>query len=245
MGRFFVLLFLPLLSLLLPASAQYEHFERGHILLFNHESIRVFFFDSKDMELHVMDEGDIRTPRYGSLEQAMQRSTCLAGINASYFAADEAHSPLGLVISQGKQISPFSQGRFTVAGTLYDTGSQIKLERSSKLSTPISQMKAAVQAGPFLIEGGKPVAGLDAERIAARSFVATDGKGKWCIGMATARSLKALAEELSTKGSLGDFHVEKALNLDGGSSCSFWAWKHCYIPSYKHVRNYAGIRPRQ
>ncbi len=191
-----------------------------------------------------MDEGDVRSPRYGSLEKAMQRSTCLAGINASYFAADEQHSPIGLVISQGQQISPFSQGRFTVAGTLYDTGKELKLERSAKLSSPTKKMQAAIQAGPFLIEDGKMLAGLDDTKIAARSFVATDGQGRWCIGMASARSLKDLAETLQKKGSLGDFRVKTALNLDGGSSCSFWAWKHTYIPSYKQVRNYAGIRPR-
>lgn len=191
-----------------------------------------------------MDEGDVRSPRYGSLEQAMQRSTCLAGINASYFAADDEHSPIGLVVSEGKQIAPFSQGRFTVAGTLYDTGKQLRLERSTQLTTPTKHMKAAIQAGPFLVENQKPVAGLDDTRIAARSFVATDGKGNWCIGMSSARSLKELAETLSKHGSIGDFKVRTALNLDGGSSCTFWAWKHCYIPSYKQVRTYAGIRPR-
>ncbi len=214
-------------------------------MLFNNESIRAYFFTDKEMTLHVMDEADAANPKYGSLEKAMQRSTCIAGINASYFAADEQHSPIGLVISNGKIVSNFSQGRFTVAGTLYDDGTAIKLERSNTLTSPIKNMKAAIQAGPFLVENGKAVVGLDTEKVAARSFIATDGRGNWCIAMASAQSLAELASKLSQDGTLGDFHVETALNLDGGSSCSIWVWKHTYVPSYKQVRNYLGIKPRK
>lgn len=197
------------------------------------------------MALHVMDEGDEAEVKYGSLEKAMQRSTCLAGINGGYFGTDAQRSPIGLIISNGEKISPFEQGRFTVAGTLYDTGKKIKLERSSQLSCKTEHMKVALQAGPFLIEGGKAIQGLDAEKKAARSFIATDGEGNWCIAMASARTLTQLAQELESEKLLGDFHVETALNLDGGSSCSFWAYQHSYIPSYKQVRNYIGIKPRQ
>lgn len=242
MGRYLLILLLSFLSF--PAAAQYRNFERGNILLFNYESIQAYFFNSLEMALHVMDEGDEQPTKYGSLEQAMQRSTCVAGINASYFAADTQHSPIGLVITQSKKIAPFVQGRFTVAGTLYDTGSELKLERSSQLTTPISKMKAAIQAGPFLVEQGKAVSGLDDAKVAARSFIATDGKGRWCIAMSSARSLQQLAKELEQSGTLGEFKVQTALNLDGGSSCSFWVWKHCYVPSYKQVRTYAGIKPR-
>lgn len=242
MGRFFLLL---LISLITPAFAQYQCFERGNIFFFTNESIHVYFFKDAEMALHVMDEGGEEEAKYGSLEKAMQRSTCLAGINGGYFAADEQRSPLGLLISNGVKISSLEQGRFTVAGTLYDTGSRLKLERSTQLSSKVDDMKAALQAGPFLVEEGKAVAGLDAEKQAARSFIATDGKGNWCIAMASARTLHQLAQELASQKILGDFQVKTALNLDGGSSCAFWAYQHTYLPSYKQVRNYAGIKPRQ
>lgn len=227
------------------AWSQYQCFERGNVFFFTNESIHTFFFKDSEMALHIMDEGPVTQARYGSLEKAMKQSPCVAGINGGYFAADEQHSPIGLLISQGKKISPFEQGRFTVAGVLYDTGRQIKLERSSQLTTKPEQMTAALQAGPFLVEGGKAVQGLDNDKKAARSFIATDGQGNWCIGMASARSLAELAKELSTNGALGSFKVETALNLDGGSSCAFWAYQHTYLPSYKQVRNYAGIKPRK
>ena len=45
-------------------------------------------------------------------------------------------------------------------------------------------------------------------------------------------------------GALGNFRVETALNLDGGSSSAFWCHETgISYPAFKQVRNYLGVAP--
>ncbi len=204
-----------------------------------------WFFSASTHGLCVLDEGDAGN-RYGSLEKAMLAEKCVAGINGGYFAADEAHSPLGLLRHGGRQISSLATGSFTVAGVLYDTGRELRLERSRRVTTPQSRMREAIQGGPFLVERGRKIAGLNATKRARRSFVATDGKGNWCLGMSSPLTLDELAEWLASGEALGCFRVHTALNMDGGTSSAFWvASPQVNKPGVKAVRNYIGITPRQ
>ncbi len=204
----------------------------------------VWFFSSADHGLLVLDEGDKGT-RYGSLEHAMRAGQCLAGINGGYFAADASHSPLGLLRHQGREVSPMASGSFTVAGVLYDTGRELRLERSRRLLTSTSRMREAIQGGPFLVEYGRRISGLNDTKRARRSFVATDGKGNWCLGVSSSMTLHELADWLATPNALGCFRVHAALNMDGGTSSAFWvAEPLVHKPGVKAVRNYIGIVPR-
>ena len=218
----------------------------GIISLFGGDTQRleVYHFKAADTALCVVDEGD-GSPRYGSLEEAMRRHKCSAGINGGYFGADAARKPIGLVRHGGFSVSPLSTGGFTVAGVVYDTGQTIRLERSSRLSVSVRAMHEAIQGGPFLVEQGRVVPGLEKTRRAARTFIATDGAGKWCIAVSSPLTLHELAVWLAEKGSMGAFRVHTALNLDGGSSSSFWdKAAGAYLPGFKAVRNYVGVRPR-
>ncbi len=203
-----------------------------------------WFFSSASYGLVVLDEGDVGR-RYGTLEKAMRAERCLAGINGGYFADDAASTPLGLLRHRGKQVTAFSSGSFTVAGVLYDTGRDIRLERSRRLTTSPSRMREAIQGGPFLVEHGRKVAGLNDSKRARRSFVATDGKGNWCIAMSSPLTLDELAAWLASGKALGSFRVQTALNMDGGTSSAFWvASPQVHKPGAKAVRNYIGITPR-
>jgi len=238
-------IFLLYLSLMLPIHAQQYHYSEGGFLSFGARSIEAYFFNGAEKELLIIDEGDGKA-HYGSLRKAMQASNCNAGINGSFFAANAKRSPLGLVRSNGKSINPFAKNTFTVAGILYDTGSEIKLERSGELSTPIAEIRQAIQAGPFLIENGQAIPKLNQVKNARRSFIASNGKGRWCIGISSSMTLAGLSEFLLKKGVLGNFKVTTALNLDGGGSSSFWVKTgKIYYSSYKTVRNYVGIQSRK
>ncbi len=219
--------------------------QNGVLALLNPAArIDAWFFSASTSSLCVLDEGD-GSARYGSLDAAMRAERCAAGINGGYFAADAASSPLGLLRHGGKQVAPLATGSFTVAGVLYDTGRDIRLERSRKLTTPIVHMREAVQGGPFLVEYGRKVRGLNATRKARRSFVATDGKGNWCLAMSSPLTLDELADWLAQGQGLGSFRVQTALNMDGGTSSAFWvAAPHVHKPGVKPVRNYIGIAPR-
>ncbi len=235
---------------LLAAHAGYQSFAlegrvNGLLSLFGaEEKIEAWFFDASSHRLVVLDEGDAGE-NYGSLDRAVDAGGCVAGINGGYFSADEARSPLGLVLHGGKLVAPLATKGFTVSGALYDTGRTVKLERSGRLSTPVSKMAEAIQGGPFLVENGKVVGGLNATRRARRSFVATDGQGHWCLGVTGALSLDELGRLLASGRALGDFRVQTALNMDGGSSSAFWSGQpHVYRMNTKPVRNYIGVAPR-
>ncbi len=213
-------------------------------LLSNEDRIEAYFFHERNEALIVLDEGNTK-PLYGSLEIAMRKESCIAGVNGGYFSADEQRTPLGLVRHNHKTIHTLSTGAFTVAGIVYDTGNKILIERSHKLSTAVQHIKEAVQGGPFLIEKGSVISGLDNTKSAKRTFIATDGRGRWCLATTSPLTLKKLAIWLNKPGTLGKFKVHTALNLDGGTSTALWvAHPHIYKTPFKAVRNYVGIVPR-
>ena len=209
------------------------------------EKLEVYCFRAGETELVVMDEGNLAKPRYGSLAAALAANGCRTGSNGGYFAAGEAGVPLGLVRQEGKTVSRLATKGFSVAGVLYDDGKTLRLERSNRLSIPAGSMREAVQGGPFLVEAGRPIAGLNAQKSACRTFIATDGRGNWCLGISTPMTLRALAEHLARPGALRGFRVQTALNLDGGSSTALQCEGHRVQSNLKPVRNYIGLRPRR
>lgn len=248
MARFLIIFLFCILSS--TSHAAYQAFTRLHKqpgiwgLLSHEDRIDAYFFKARTHALMVLDEGD-GIPRYGSLEAAMRQNACEAGVNGGYFSADKQRTPLGLLKHRGTCRHHLSKGAFTVAGVLYDTGQDIKLERSAMLSLPTQRMKEAIQGGPFLVDNGAAVGGLDAKKHARRTFVATDGNGTWCIAITSPLTLRQLAAWISKPGTLGKFKVKTALNLDGGTSTAIWiANPRVYKAPFKDVRNYVGITPR-
>ena len=244
------ILFILFLTLCCTCHAAYQSFSRLNKqpglwgILAHDERIDVYFFQSRTHSIVILDEGD-NAPMYGSLANSMKANRCLAGINGGYFAADSQRTPLGLLKHQKKTQHKLASGAFTVAGVLYDTGSTIKLERSNNLSTPVDAMKEAIQGGPFLVEKGRMIQGLDNKKLARRTFVATDGQGGWCIAVTTPITLRKLAVWLTEQQALGNFKVSTALNMDGGTSTAIWiASPHIYKAPFKAVRNYIGVSPR-
>ena len=114
----------------------------------------------------------------------------------------------------------------------------------SCIAKKLPAMQAAIQGGPFLVENGTAVKGLNARKSTYRTFIATDGGKRWCIGVSSSVTLRELAEWLATPGALGNFRVKTALNLDGGSSSAFWCHESgISYPAFKQVRNYLGVAP--
>ena len=246
MKHFFTGIILALLSMQ-PLFAQHQTHTRKTGFLSPTDKIHAYFFQEKTHRLQVIDEADCSSPKYGSLSKAMTQHKCQAGINGGYFGADKEGTPLGMVVQNGKQIHPLQSGSFSVSGLVYDTGKKIHLIRSKDYLAQKDKpgIANAIQGGPFLIDKGRVVSGLNNTRHAYRTFIATDGKGRWCIATTTSLTLQELAEWLHEKGALGDFDIHMALNLDGGSSSSYWVkTPGIYYPSVKHVRNYLGIAPR-
>jgi hypothetical protein len=106
---------------------------------------------------------------------------------------------------------------------------------------------AALQCGPFLVDGGQSVPGLNATRSARRTFILTSGTDRGAIGFCSNVTLAELGEILATPKIVPDLKVQRALNLDGGSSSAFWFNGEngpFSMRELKRVRNFVVIAPK-
>jgi uncharacterized protein YigE (DUF2233 family) len=128
-----------------------------------------------------------------------------------------------------------------LTGVLCASFRGIEIARLGEFSQK-KKCEAAIECGPFLIDGGMPVRGLDHSRRARRTFVAVTRTGAATLGVSNDLSLAELASALAA---LPDFKVWRALNFDGGSSSAFWFRRSSgapfSIPEEKAVRDFVGI----
>src|SRR5262249_46168243 len=109
----------------------------------------VVTFDPKACTFAVMDnpESDF------DLGSAAEKRGALAPVNGGYFQPDP--TPLGIVVRKGMEIHPLEHARL-LSGVLSVTPTAIALQRTSAFKAT-SAVREALQAGPFLIERGKPI----------------------------------------------------------------------------------------
>jgi hypothetical protein len=195
-------------------------------------------FSRSSCRLRVIDNPDGSS----NLLAAIRRTSgLLAAVNGGYF--DEHFRPIGLRLIDGKTTSRLAHGRL-LTGVIASNGiTQIfRVQESSSHR----KWSAAVECGPMLIDLARPVRGLETTRAARRTFAATGSKDRVALGLCPEATLAELANILAT--ALGDFKIERALNLDGGSSSAFWFkgndGRVVYYPEEKTVREFVAIAPR-
>ena len=179
-----------------------------------------------------------------SLGEMMRHEKCLAGVNGGYF--DENFAPLGLRIANGQMIAPLQRARL-ITGVLVASPRGVQIMRSREFSRRL-EVTAAIQCGPFLVDRGQPISGLNDSHLARRTFGATTGGSRALIGVCSGVSLAELAKILATTSLAEDLKIERALNLDGGSSSAFWFAREngnaFSISEQKSVRDFVGIVPK-
>jgi len=194
-------------------------------------------FDLRKIRLRIIDQPNER----GDLASAMSSGKCLAGVNGGYFEPD--YQPVGLLISDGRTIAPFRRARL-LSGVLSVANGHIRLQRASEFSTK-EKVSEAVQCGPFLVDHGKSVIGLDEAHSARRTFVAVGSANLLALGYASSISLAQLSRVLTVGKITDDFKIERAMNLDGGSSSAFWFASEVgaalSIAEGKYVRDFVAI----
>jgi exopolysaccharide biosynthesis protein len=174
------------------------------------------------------------------LAAVMRRSRGFAGVNGGYF--DPQNAPVGLLISDGKLIAPFRKARL-LSGVLVGTKGRVELLRAAEYSSRKSA-SAALQCGPFLVDGGRTVAGLNDTRSARRTFILTAGSDRAALGFCSSATLAELGHILASPQIAPDLKVQRALNLDGGSSSAFWFAGErglLSIPEQKTVRDFVVV----
>ena len=124
--------------------------------------------------------------------------------------------------------------------------SRVRLQRVPEFSIK-GKISEALQCGPFLVDHGRAVAGLNDSRNARRTFVAIGAANEIALGFCSPVSLAQLSRILAGGKIGGDLKIERALNLDGGSSSAFWFQdgdEPFSIPEQKTVRDFVAIVPR-
>jgi uncharacterized protein YigE (DUF2233 family) len=196
------------------------------------------FFTTKQARFAVVDN-----VAKTSLGGAMKSAGALAGTNGAYFHPD--FTPLGLEIAGGSKIHGFEKAKL-LSGIFVVTKGVPRIVRAP-IYTPSKNDTDALQAGPFLVEKGAVISGLNATRSARRTVVATDGKGRWALLIFSPLTLADTAALLAAAPVFPDFSVMQALNMDGGSSTALWVAtepRPFYFSEFGRVRNFIAILPR-
>jgi hypothetical protein len=203
-------------------------------------TVDLAIFSTKSCTLRVLqNEGGAN-----SLGEVMRRENCLAGVNGGYF--DEEFAPIGLRVANGQVIMPLQRARLTT-GVLVASPRGVQIVRSREFSQRRG-VAAAIQCGPFLVDRGQPIGGLNNSRLARRTFAATTMGDRALVGVCSGVSLAELSKILATTLFAEDLRIERALNLDGGSSTGFWFAREnssaFSISEQKPVRDFVAIVPR-
>jgi uncharacterized protein YigE (DUF2233 family) len=156
--------------------------------------------------------------RFSSVQEAVSKSDAFAGVNGGYFQPDL--TPVGLLISEGKMIHPLERAKL-LSGVFFVRKQKPNLVRVRHFSDTAG-VSDAIQCGPFLVEKGSIVAGLNQGRSAPRTFVFLTRSNNWGVGICRSVTLAELAEVLTVTDLLPNGPIVTALNLDGGSSTGFY-----------------------
>lgn len=195
-------------------------------------------FSAKAHTFAVMDD----PAKSFDVATAAQKRGALAAVNGGYFHPDR--TPLGLVVRQGVPLHALERAGL-LSGLVVVTRERIALLRVGEFKSS-STPREALQAGPFLVDGGKAVTGLNAERRAERTFIFTQGPDRFGLGICDSVTLAEMGAILAAPDVLPGGKITRALNLDGGSSTGLWVGSEppFYRREGKDVRNFLGIVTR-
>lgn len=196
-------------------------------------------FSTKSCALRVIDNPGGEK----NLADAMEQAKCAAGVNGGYF--DPNFAPIGLRVVDGKTLAPLRRARL-LTGVLASSSRGIQIVRVSEFSRK-QKLDAAIECGPMIVDLGAKVRGLDDTRSARRTFAAIDRNDHAALGFCSEATLAGLAEILASQFA-ADFKIQRALNLDGGSSSAFWFKRKdgsaFSISEQKSVRDFVAVVPR-
>jgi hypothetical protein len=218
--------------------------EHRHIVLEESETgdraiADLAIFSAKSCALRVLDNPGGEK----NLAEAMEQTKCLAGVNGGYF--DPNFAPIGLRVVDGKTLAPLLRARL-LTGILTASSRGIQIVRLPEFSRK-QKLDTAIECGPMIVDLGTKVRGLDDTRFARRTFVAVDRSDRAALGFCSEATLAGLARILASQFA-SDFKIQRALNLDGGSSSGFWFKRKdgsdFSISEQKSVRDFVAVAPK-
>ena len=230
------------------ASAESEGGSAGimhrHVLLENgadggHVTFELAIFSAKSCALRIIDNPDGER-----LAGMMKREKYVCAVNGGYF--DEQFKPIGLRIVNSQMLTPLKPARL-ITGVLFASPRGVQIVRAREFSQR-QKIEAAIQCGPFLVDRSQRVGGLNNSQHARRTFAATETNERALLGFCSEVSLADLANILATTPIAAGLKIQRAINLDGGSSSAFWFAREngsvFSIPEQKSVRDFVGVLPK-
>jgi hypothetical protein len=221
------------------AGIQHRHIVVENTAAGQRADLDVAIFSAGSCTLRLIDNRDGQT-----LAGIMKREKCACGVNGGYF--DAKFEPIGLRIANAQTIAPLRRARL-ITGVLLASSHGVQIVRAREFSRP-QKIAAAIQCGPFLVDASQRVRGLNESQHARRTFAATATNERALLGVCSEVSLADLATVLATTPIAADLRIERAMNLDGGSSSAFWFAREngsvFSIPEQKPVRDFVGVLPK-
>ncbi|MBV9464241.1 MAG: phosphodiester glycosidase family protein [Verrucomicrobiae bacterium] len=171
-----------------------------------------------------------------SVADVVSSSKAFAGVNGGFFT--ESFQPDGLYVVDGKLLSKPLNASILSGVLAIDREGRIRI---GPRGTSYAKSKYAFQAGPMLLHPGG-VAGVSRKStaLARRTAIAIGKSDELIVLASSAVSLHDLAESLATlPNAFGADEIDRALNLDGGSSTAMSA----EVPGKPvHVREWGRVR---
>lgn len=208
--------------------------------------LKIVLFDEKECHIRVVANPDRKAAR--PLDDIARVEKALAVCNGGYFNAGGDLGPSGLEIAKGIRTSRFQGDRGWVGALMVRQGkASLILENEFQDKPDITDF---VQCSPWLVNHRQIsdvlLQGQDVRN--HRTFIMTDGEGRWAMGVCNSVGLLELAQILLTPGIITEIKVQRALNLDGGPSTGLWCRsaggrEHFEKPGWA-VRNAIVIVPR-
>jgi len=176
--------------------------------------------------LRVSDARDFGSKVMSVRDHAAGHKARLA-INASFY--DTENEPLGLIVQNGKVKQDFHRGGSLLTGifSLKESGDtrKVGIIKSSKyldLASELNSAKLAIQSGPRLIAGGKPLDVYRKDRGTRRSGLAILYSGEVVLFVSKARFPGTRLAQVQALFLSESLKARDVINFDGGGSSGFF-----------------------
>ena len=177
--------------------------------------LHLVFFDAASFRLSVMAQET--KEKAVSVAEAASAAGAVAACNGGYFDT-RAFTPASFQIADGQRDGKIAANPFAGYVAVRNGVPEIGTLEPFKDDPAVTEY---LDCNPLYGMDGRALKLGDGPRN-TRTFVMTDRRGRWAIGVCRNLGLQELADVLTTTSIISEMKVERALNLDGGPSSSLW-----------------------
>lgn len=207
-------------------------------------TLHLVFFDETKARVAILDQPERKSAR--RISEVLGEAGAIAGCNGGYYDLRD-FSPAGLQIIKGRHTGKLDAASLHNGVVMVEKGTAaIRMAQEIKSLDDVTDL---AQCSPLLVYRGRQVFGSPSDTGKnTRTFIATDGKGKWLIGTCKNVTLTEIARLLASPNVIPELVVSEALNLDGGPSSGLWCrtrgGEARYVAEASRVKNMVAVLPK-